>query len=488
MTVWYGESYQLDWGTVLAGPSFDLTAWRKHFDAATHAVSAGDDVVIGGYADPNDYSAFVAYDQPVVARWVLEVVGGSGTVSLSAGLDPSFGYDDPGLATQDLGSFTVAGPTQIVSPPLAVDHALLAAQDTGIIVRIEGVSGSVDVAQVKLRVWPAGGAGGAWVTGADWTRTDGNVNRWYGSMVGGTPQLPTYEDAWNALKDVTATWDGAAGTEYSNTTDGASARSYFDVFDNIGTAPFTPSGSAGGTVVVVQPQLQAPLPEPSIVYGTDPNEVRREARSFIRATGGGDAVTQFVGWDAAATFTVTNTHVASDDLGDTFDLGPHPTNPAWRLGPLHHPSAFVLRDGAIQLSEFGGPNLAISVMADGYYTGPPTADAYSSTGGSLSSSLPYLVRIANYEWFDPAAVAVQPRFYVKHRDDTMRPVGFGKPATELTVLRVPGGGRWRDLTTDEYATYGPTARPPGGMALKVKRLDAGGSVWWDQVGWMVPDA
>jgi len=488
MTVWYGESYQLDWGTVLAGPSFDLTAWRKHYDAVTHAVSAGDDVIIGGYADPNDYSAFVAYDQPVVARWVLEVAGGSGAVRLSAGLDPAFNYNDPTLATQDLGSFTVAGATQIVSPPLAVDHALLAAQDTGIIVRIEGVSGSVDVAQVKLRVWPTGGAGGAWVTGADWTRTEGGVDRWYASIGEGTPQLPTYEEAWLAGQDLAATYDGRPSWEYSATPRGQSVESVFNVAQDLGTAPFTPTAGVIADVAVLSPRPSAPLPEPSIVYGTDPNEVRREARSFIRAAGGGDAVTEFVGWEAGATLTVTNTHVAGENLGDTLDLGPHPTNPAWRLGPFHHPMSFALRDGAIPLSEFGGPNIALSVMADGYYAGPPMADSFTSTTGALSGSLPYTVRIAGYEWFDPAAVAVQPRFYVKHRDDTMRPVGFGKPATELTVLRVPGGGRWRDLTTDEYATYGPTARPPGGMALKVKRLDAGGSVWWDQVGWMVPDA
>jgi len=175
------------------------------------------------------------------------------------------------------------------------------------------------------------------------------------------------------------------------------------------------------------------------------------------------------------------------DLGGPPELNPHPSNSAWRLGPFHYPATFELRDGTIPLKDLGGAYLALGVIGDGYYTGPPSSDMFTTAGGDLTGYLPYLVSIRDYEWFYPAAVAMQPRFYVKHRDDTMRPVGFGKPASELTVLRVPGGGRWRDLTTAEYATYGPTARPPGGMALKVKRLDAGGSVWWDQVGWMVPD-
>jgi len=485
---WYGESYRLDWGTILAGADFDLTDWRLHFDTATHAVSTGDDVIIGAYADPDNFTAFATYDQPVVARWVLEVAGGSGTVHLSAGLDPDFNYDNPALATQDLGSFTVAGPTQIVSLPLeGVDHAMLAAQDVALIVRIEGTSGTVDVAQVKLRVWPSAGAGGAWVSGTDWVRTDADVDRWYASLDDSTPQLPTYADAWDALRTVVTTLNGRPNISYSNDPGGESVRSFFYVFDNVGTAPFTPSGSVGASIAVLAPRPGDPRPEPSINYGIDPNEVWSETRSYIRATGGGDAVSEFVTWAPEATLTVSNTHVGSVDLGPNTGLGPHPTNFLWRMGPFYHPSSFVLRDGAVPLSELGGQNLALAVMADGYYTVPST-DSFTFTGGSLSSYLPYQVRIANYEWFDPAAISKQPRFYVKNLDETMRPVGDGKPATELSVFRVPTAQGWfRDLTTAEYAIYGPDVRPPGGYPLKVKRLDSAGDVWWDQVGWMVPD-
>ena len=454
---WYGESYQLDWGTILAGADFDLTDWRKHFDAATHTVSAGDDVIIGSYADPNDYSAFVTYDQPVVARWVLEVAGGSGTIHLSSGLDPDFNYDNPALATQDLGSFTITGPTQIVSDPLPVDHAFLAAQDVALIVRIQGVSGSVEVAQVKLRVWPTTGAGGAWVSGTDWVRTDGDVDRWYATVNDGTPQVPTYADAWDDLRAVVPTLDGRPGIEYSFDPGGESVRSFFYVFDNELTAPFTPSGSLGASVAVLSPRMQDPRPEPSIDYGVDPNEVWQELRSYIRATGGGEATTTFVEWDDAATLTVTNTHVASEYLGSDTGLTVHPTNFLWRIGPFHHPSAFVLRDGVIPLSELGGQNLALSVMADGYFTGPPSTDSFTFTSGALSSALPYRVSIADYEWFDPAAIAIQPRFFVRDRDLVDQPVGWGKTSDDVVFIIPTAMGRYRDMTVAEYAANPPPA-------------------------------
>jgi hypothetical protein len=84
--------------------------------------------------------------------------------------------------------------------------------------------------------------------------------------------------------------------------------------------------------------------------------------------------------------------------------------------------------------------------------------------------------------------ALSPRFFVKHWDDTMRPAGFGKPATEQTLFRVAVQGGWyRDLTTDEYALYPPGMRPPGGYPLSVKRMTDAGEPWWDQVAWLVPE-
>jgi len=107
-------------------------------------------------------------------------------------------------------------------------------------------------------------------------------------------------------------------------------------------------------------------------------------------------------------------------------------------------------------------------------------------GGPIGSSLFIWHQMPRYRYRVP--VSKQPRFYVKNLDETMRPVGDGKPASELSVFRVPTAQGWfRDLTTDEYAVYGTDVRPPGGYPLKVKRLDSAGDTWWDQVGWMVPD-
>lgn len=481
----YGESYRHVGVHTVTGATVDGASLVYHFDGLSHTVEAGAAFIAGVEAEPLNLTDTDA----AVVSWVIETGPASaGTLTVASGLDPDWTGSDPADATQPLGSFEVAGEQTIVAGPTSLTVADLLTFAAEPIALVTVTSGVVEVVQVKLRVWPPGGAGGSWVSGPAWTRSDFNVSRWYGALNEGTAQLPTYAEAWDALKAVISTWDGRAGIEYGPTPGGASVQSFFQVFDNFATAPFTPSGSAGASIALVSASPGSAAPDPSLDYGYDPREVWREARAAIRAVGGGDAVPAFVEWDAAATLTVASTRVGSVDLGGPPDLEPHPSNPAFRVGPFHHPPSFAERDGAVPLSELGGQHVALAVMAPGYYDGPPTADSFTSASGALSSSLPYLVSISDYEWFDPAATAVQPRFYVKHRDDSMRPVGFGKPATELTVFRVPGGGRWRDLTTDEYATYGPTARPPGGVALKVKRLDAAGSPWWDHVAWMVPDA
>ena len=480
---WYGESYRLD-----GSDSPRWLDWRYHFDGS--AAALGDTVVVGAYADSFDPDAFAAYDGPIVARWVIEVAG-AGTISVWGGVDPAGSYDDPSLATQFLGTLASNGPGTLVSDPIDVDHATLVA-GTPVIAALQG--DGITVVQVKLRVWPAAGAGGGWVNGPTWYRTDANVKRWYGAISEGTDQLPTYGEAWGQLKEVVLKWDGRPGWEYSSTSGGAALSSFFYVFDNIGTAPFTPSGSAGAQVTLLIARPDSPRPEPSLNAGFDPGEVWYEERSFIRDVSGGPAFALFNHWNDEAVVEVERpTWVAIKGLGSEPNITPIPESDGLGTGRMYHPVDFSLVEGPSkpigQVTDSG--YVALSVMAAGYFT-EPTEDSFTEAGANLPALLPFTTIIAGYQWYSPAAVpapALAPRFFVKDLDQVMRPVGFGKPASETAVFRVPTAqGMYRDLTTDEYATYGPDSRPPGGYPLRVKRRDTDGADWWDHVGWMVPDA
>lgn len=448
--MFYGESYRHAGVVTVAGPTVAGASIRYHFDGLSQTVSAGGSFIVGCEAEPLNLTGSDA----AVVSWVVETGPASaGTLVLASGLDPDWTGSDPADATQPLGSFAVSGAQTLVAGPTGLTVADLLAYDAEPIVLVACTSGSVEIVQVKLRVWPPGGAAGAWEAGPAWQRSDIGTARWYASLNEGTPQLPTYSEAWEALKDVVTTWDGRPGVEYGPTPGGDPVRSFFQVFDNFLTAPFTPSGSAGAAITLLSARPASATPAPSVEYGYDPREVWREARASIRAVGGGDVAAEFVSWSAEAALTVTATRVGSVDLSGPPVLAEHPTDPALRVGPFHHPWGFTLRDGTVPLSELGGQHLALAVMASGYYDGPPTADTFTSAAGTLSSSLPYVVSISDYEWFNPAGVpALEPRFFVVYEGED-RAVGFGKPDTEVAVFGVQTAlGNYRDLTFDEYAS------------------------------------
>lgn len=107
--------------------------------------------------------------------------------------------------------------------------------------------------------------------------------------------------------------------------------------------------------------------------------------------------------------------------------------------------------------------------------------------GPLGQMLYVMHQMPRYRYRIPGP-GLKPRFFVKHTDEVMHPVGFGKPATETTLFRAKVQGGWyRDLTTAEYDVYGPGNKPPGGYPLQVKRMTDAGETWWDHVAWLVPE-
>lgn len=550
---WYGESYQLDWGGTLAGPSVDFDDWRNHFDDASHTVTAGDDVIVGSYADPADFTAFVDYTDPIAVRWTLEVAGGSGTLAVSAGVDPTWSYSNPAYASQGLGSLVVTGAGTYVTGALTgVDHAMLAAQSDAIIVRIQCVSGSIDIAQVKLRVWPAAGAAGAWVPAGDGTATGYQVERWNllgvpdseedGTVLGAATDYTLYPDpeaddaALDAAVDArgaltSRVGDTASFASHNNVPTGTLAASsasakatLFVLFTGVNEYYYTGDAGVSAGLGIIRARFDGATPQNVPLDFADPNEIQYETEAYVRPAGGGTLTPEFGGWTTAAFEGKFSTSVPfgawpnesaviyqqtiSDDFTPSIDPDfgysqmPYETPTAGAATGIA-PGAEGESDSIVTVPFTGGRTLLVAAYAPGAITpasaalGVVEVDYFGDTvhGYEYLSSVAanvtntgHLILFGPVEVYDPAAVAQSPRFYVKDLDGDMRPVGFGKPATETAVFKVPTAmGRYRDLTTTEYATYGPDTRPPGGCPLKVKRVDTAGEPWWDHVAWLVPE-
>ena len=95
-----------------------------------------------------------------VYSWVVEVLSGSGTLTLAEVLDPSYGDYDVAV-THSLGSHTVTGPTTLVVPAESFTVLNGWNGDGAFVLQVQS-SGAVEVQQVKLRLWPPGGAIGGW--------------------------------------------------------------------------------------------------------------------------------------------------------------------------------------------------------------------------------------------------------------------------------------------------------------------------------------
>ncbi|HXJ66335.1 MAG TPA: hypothetical protein VNN79_21445, partial [Actinomycetota bacterium] len=211
-----------------------------------------------------------------------------------------------------------------------------------------------------------------------------------------------------------------------------------------------------------------------------------EDEAWARAVGGGPIAPTFIEWIEPATTFINNIdQVGFEEVGAPSFI-PHPTMSGWVLGTMTIPTPDgVTRAAGDHVPILQSEHQVIGVFAPNYFANPGTSSVSGTTGGLDSFYSNWLV--PPYEYWDPEAPSAAPRFFVKDLEGDWRPVGFGKPADELAVFRVPTAVGWyRDLTTAEYAVYPPETRPAGGYPLKVKRMEDDGTTWWDHVGWMVP--
>jgi hypothetical protein len=117
----------------------------------------GDDVFYLEDADP------VA----VQVSWVIEVIGGAGLLDVSEYLDDytqSTTVDFP----IDLAQQAVTGAGTYVVPS-NLTRAQVTDDDMSPAVRLISTSGTIEIQQVKLRVWPVDGVKGYWVEQAPWS-------------------------------------------------------------------------------------------------------------------------------------------------------------------------------------------------------------------------------------------------------------------------------------------------------------------------------
>ena len=123
-------------GSATLGAASEWTAW----------VSAG----WPDYLEDDTVSLDVA--------WVVEVLSGSVTVDVSEGVTTSRGGTNP--TPISLGTHTLTVGTNVIPSTFTATDVLFATNN--MMVRIEGVSGSAVVQQVKLRAWPTTGVEGGW--------------------------------------------------------------------------------------------------------------------------------------------------------------------------------------------------------------------------------------------------------------------------------------------------------------------------------------
>lgn len=147
-----GEAVALDFAIGL--PSLG-SGVRFLGDGSTVTISAPDDFTLGYY----DYQYVTGSDDAVFAV-AFESLSGSASVAVSYGFDPTWSLD-PAYVTEDAGTHTIADGINAVSLP-AVSLAEYLAGDGELTIRVQVLSGSVDVDQIRLRIWPSGGAIGGW--------------------------------------------------------------------------------------------------------------------------------------------------------------------------------------------------------------------------------------------------------------------------------------------------------------------------------------
>jgi hypothetical protein len=302
-----------------------------------------------------------------VVSWVVEVASGSATVTAAEGVDPDFG-DETFTAGTALGSHALTAGTNVIASSLsAADVYDLTQTFPGIpMLDLQATSGSVVVQQVKLRVWPVGGAVGAWVEHPGFDTLPSNASVYVGTAERGA-QVNYYGQAVDS--DAEAAWDAAVATFQGDVEPilgphSGSPNSGYNVVTTLGQvsvvltdlAPlYTVTAEMNNTYALVvgkDPDAQFPISN-TLVEGVDwwrpPTEVYNDSAYFVQQIGSGT-----VGWV---------------DLEATVDVAPADD------GTLVGGAVAVAYPGSVGIDFISGPNWELDFT-------------YSATGTGVSDGDP----------------------------------------------------------------------------------------------------
>ena len=470
----YGESYGI-WG------AYNVTGTAVYdggdsmtllYDDDAQPLNAGDSIIIGAHTSTY---LLKAGDEAIIS-WVIETdATSSGTLNFRGGKDPDW-EPNPDLATESLGTVTVTGRQTIVleqstftvadlfNDPLPAPVLLIAA-----------TSGSVSIRQVRLRVWPPGGARGQMATVPGYARTtmptrtalvnQGNDQTNEGITFGTDPM--GYEGSWYSLAAQvrSAIALEACWLEMPN------ADAYNELHSHGGSGGWLGVGAMFPIRLTWHPSGGATesYPHPDMVSG--------EPLRWGQSLDGGEVLSRFVGWSDLTILPPSARYGVT--APNKFD--PDGRGEGWYRSRYDAPDTW--RESGTPLPPI--PDLILTVAPVEVFTGPPAPfDGLSSAiAWSDLLLLRALESVPDHLVWDPTAAPDDrpaPRFFWKDDLDQWRAIGPGKPADDLVLFKIK-------TAMGIYSEPRPGDEPGvGAHPLRVK-VDTGyGEDVWDTPVWMEP--
>jgi len=410
-----GESAPLDWANVTAGTPFADEGDAIRLRAGSATVVAGDAFVVGFY----DHHYLEAGADAVFSAVVETLAGSSGVLRLSGGPDATWDLDDGPASVYDLGDHTVTGASTIVVPLPWVTVADYLDEDVETAVRVECLSGSVVVQQVKLRIWPPAGVVGGW-SADPFVQAPQDKNPDIANYVGRTitDLMPTQSGFRAALADLT-TGAVAAGGFYIT-----GGQMYASSDES------TPVGVSGGFGAAYVRRLPGGLSGPGFdeegwIY--PPAEVWTDDDRVVFQPTGPDS---FVWLQPVATVATGGGELDGLFHIDTAEVDEHhPAGTTYvsfvvgtNLGTVGHTGTDTTFTD-LALPEFDAPHLLVTIWHDGHFAdiaetgGAQARLTYGQTVDEVEwDRLLYRWTPAPYRYWNPAAVVVT-KLRQLHRDD-----------------------------------------------------------------------
>lgn len=519
----YGESLPVEIGRDVTGTAIatkytgtrgeGVAVTYLYDDQATQTADAGDSILFGVYPD---WTYLQADDEAEFTVVVELAAGSSGTFRLSAGVDPDWNLTSETLCTEVLGTFTASGPGRVLAPihEAYTVPIILNGHDFEPLLFLEVLTGTVVIRQIRVRMWPPGGASGAWVDAAPFTKEYSPTFMKSGGVLAvddatetpqalgtGGPQayllgpglwggFDDYGDTVAAFSEMTHALSGEPIPTYQAFDDSTSdfydhsatgKFGYYWTLKSLGSPGHDWSGgyNFGLAILAFRPIRQVYVDGQLSFY--DPDRIKWEDSAAVRdGVTGGTLLSDFGGWTVLPEITA-GTGNAAYIGARAFALG---TEPPWDeqssgFGGGAFNWAYFYADGVPRGAVTApGPEAGTFPIPDSPVVGievaplfiqdpPDNYDGltFDSAIGSGSYALgdrtvgygstKALHLYDNVQYFDPSLTPVperpDPRFFVRTLSLRWAPVGFGKPPEETTVFHVQTPeGLYRDLTTAEY--------------------------------------